>query len=81
MEEAGGPEPVWFSHPWLPLGGFSGSCHGRPAGRQGTGELPRPWSAASGERGEEPRAGWGGSGDWSLGGSFLSAPLCFALWF
>lgn len=85
---------IWFSHPWLPLGCFPGSCHGRPRGDKG----PRAARALVGGQRRAGRAAapglllglWPrarGPGLWGqrligrYGGSFLSAPLCFALWF
>jgi hypothetical protein len=52
---------IWFSHLWLPLGRFPGSCHGRRPGDKGPG-LPRPWSTASPEDRAWSRAGGRGLG-------------------
>lgn len=83
MEEGGGTEPSGFPIPGCPWAA-SPAAVTAAAGRQGTG-LPRPWSAASGAAGEEPRegAGWGAGarGDWEARWLLpLRAPLfCFVV--
>lgn len=83
MEEGGGRSHLVFpslAAPELLLRLLSR----RPRGDKGPG-LPRPWSAASGAAGEEPRegAGWGAGarGDWEARWLLpLRAPLfCFVV--
>lgn len=77
---------IWFSHPWLPLGLPPRLLSQAAAGRQGTrgcpGLGPRPEEKRARSRG---RALVGARAPAVIGrhrgGSFLSAPLCFALWF
>lgn len=82
-------EEVWdhlvSPSPWLPLGCFRGLLSPAAAGRQGTRELPsqalglrqREDPATSRGRARAPASAVIGRHS----GSFLSAPLCFALWF
>lgn len=62
-QEGGGMEPSGFPIPRCPSAASPAPVTGGRGETRDRG-LPRPWSAANGERGEQPRAGSGGSGDW-----------------